>query len=77
MTPNRKPRKCDCHLFENQVCDICQGPVGKDKPLKKPRKVVKACKKCKGSGFVTLVSMLGIGVVSCPSCYKKGASHGK
>lgn len=23
-------RKCDCHLFDNQVCDVCQGVGGKD-----------------------------------------------
>lgn len=28
--PKRKP-KCDCHLHERQVCDICQGTGGKDK----------------------------------------------
>lgn len=27
----RKKAKCDCHLYERQVCDICQGTTGKDK----------------------------------------------
>ena len=42
--------------------------------MKKPRKkVVRACKKCKGRGSVTLMSLLGMGIVNCPRCYKKGA----
>ncbi len=24
-------RKCDCHLHERQVCDICQGVTGKER----------------------------------------------
>lgn len=28
--PVSKP-KCDCHLYEEQVCDICQGVTGKEK----------------------------------------------
>ena len=33
---SKKPKKitkykCDCHLHKYQVCDICQGTVGKDK----------------------------------------------
>lgn len=28
--PKTKP-KCNCHLYERQVCDICQGTGGKDK----------------------------------------------
>ena len=23
--------KCNCHLYENQVCDICQGVTGEEK----------------------------------------------
>lgn len=26
-----KKHKCDCHLFEHQVCNICQGVTGKEK----------------------------------------------
>src|SRR5271169_5501705 len=24
-------RKCDCYLYDNQVCDICQGVTGEEK----------------------------------------------
>jgi uncharacterized protein YpuA (DUF1002 family) len=24
-------KKCDCHKFEKQVCDICQGVTGEEK----------------------------------------------
>lgn len=35
--PSKKP-KCDCRLYENQVCDVCQGATGneKDKQDKAP-----------------------------------------
>lgn len=31
-----KRPKCDCHLYERQVCDICQGVTGDeaDKPMR-------------------------------------------
>lgn len=29
MPTKRKP-KCDCHLYERQVCDICQGVTGNE-----------------------------------------------
>ncbi len=36
--PNRRgywtKRKCDCHLYERQVCDICQNITEKEKDLK-------------------------------------------
>src|SRR5271155_4039815 len=27
----KKKLKCDCHLHERQVCDICQGVTGKER----------------------------------------------
>ena len=27
---SKEKHKCDCHLHEKQVCDICQGPIGPD-----------------------------------------------
>ena len=29
--PKKDKPKCDCHLYEEQVCDICQGVTGKEK----------------------------------------------
>jgi hypothetical protein len=29
----RKKPKCDCHLHERQVCDICQGVTGNEKDV--------------------------------------------
>lgn len=37
----KKKPKCDCHLHERQVCDICQGVTGNEKDREgKPRLVV-------------------------------------
>lgn len=32
MPSKRKP-KCDCHLYERQVCDICQGVTGNERDV--------------------------------------------
>jgi len=29
--PRKAKPKCDCHLYERQVCDICQGVTGKER----------------------------------------------
>lgn len=29
--PRKAKPKCDCHLHERQVCDVCQGVTGKEK----------------------------------------------
>lgn len=33
----RVANKCDCHLYERTVCDICQGIVGKKPKDRAPR----------------------------------------
>ena len=36
----RKKPKCDCHLYERQVCDICQGVTGNEKDKEDPPRLV-------------------------------------
>ncbi len=31
MAQKNKKSKCDCYLYERQVCDTCQGVTGKEK----------------------------------------------
>lgn len=27
----KKPKKNECHCYGNMICDVCAGPIGKDK----------------------------------------------
>lgn len=55
MKNRTKKPKCDCHLYKNQVCDICQGVTGKEKDKLKhihgPNIYDPNCEACRVNGM--------------------------